>query len=56
MAKCSICGGIVITTIHAVYRSDGSSSGNYYCQSCGAAKEWKKCGNGDTIIDMNDSR
>ncbi len=38
--KCSECGGGVITLVHAVYRTDGGSSGTYSCQKCGRTKGW----------------
>lgn len=38
--KCSECGGNVVSYEHAVYRTDGSSSGIYNCQKCGKSKGW----------------
>ena len=38
--KCSECGGGLITLVHAVYRTDGGSSGTYSCQKCGRTKGW----------------
>jgi len=52
MSVCSECGGNVISTQNLVYMSDGSSSGNYICQSCGLKKPWSIKGNGQKTINM----
>ncbi len=50
--KCSRCGGQVISVQYSVYRSDGSSSGNYRCTSCGVDRDWHKSGMAEEVIDM----
>jgi len=56
--KCSECGGNVITSQHAVYRTDGGSSGTHYCQDCGKTKHWSIPGTPGTgtepVIDMSE--
>lgn len=55
MGICSKCGGIVISMTHAVYRTDGGSSGTYNCQDCGKTKQWNIPGYvKEQIIDMDD--
>ena len=56
MSKCSICGGDVTSLHHCVYHTDGSSSGEYWCQKCGAKKGWKTDPLPDSIIDMGDKK
>lgn len=52
--KCSICGGEIISLEHLVYRSDGSTTGEYKCQKCGASKTWYRPGyKKDLVIDMS---
>ena len=52
--KCSECGGQIITMEHAVYRTDGGSSGTHNCQKCGKSKGWSIPGyKTEEIIDMS---
>jgi len=52
--KCNKCGGVVIKSVHAVYRSDGSQSGTYHCQNCGRVRNWRTEGRGAEIINMEE--
>jgi hypothetical protein len=52
--KCSQCGGNIICNQYLVYYTDGSSSGNYTCEQCGAKKEWFNKGIGEQIINMKE--
>jgi len=45
--KCEKCGGNMLTLAHSVYHSDGSSSGEYWCQDCGNKKGWEIKGVGE---------
>lgn len=49
--KCSKCGGNVIQYCYAVYHEDGSTSGYYQCQKCGAKKDFYNNGF-NNIINM----
>lgn len=51
--KCSICGGNVIQFSYAVYYEDGSTSGYYECQKCGAKKDFFIKGTLTNIINMD---
>jgi len=52
--KCSECGGQVVAIQHAVYRSDGSTSGTYDCRDCKRVKSWFHQGTGETVIYMKE--
>ena len=51
--KCNKCGGQVVSLQNCVHYTDGSSSGHYWCQGCGAKKDWFIKGQGEQIIDMS---
>ena len=51
--KCSKCGGNIQSFQYAVYYNDGSSSGYYRCDKCGAKKDWHISGTGEKVIDMS---